>query len=112
MGISYQKQLESLEEKKAVHTSRKHGFRTICQIFIPKEDRPANSRDVNPLETIWIIVDETTCKDPAPKTLVELRQLLRFAWKYVTLGTPWKLVHSIPHRLENVRKHKGRNSGY
>ena len=42
--------------------------------FIPKEDRPVNSPDVNPLETIWIIVDETTYKDPAPKTLDELRQ--------------------------------------
>ena len=45
--------------------------------FIPKEDQPANSCDVNPLETIWIIVDETTYKDPAPKTLEELRKLLR-----------------------------------
>ena len=80
--------------------------------FIPKEDWPANSRDVNPLETIWIIVDETTYKDPAPKTLDELRQWLRFAWKNVTLDTPWELVHSIPHRLENVRKHTGRHSGY
>ena len=43
--------------------------------FIPKEDRPPNSLDVNPLETIWIIiVDETTYKDPASKTLDELRQ--------------------------------------
>ena len=42
--------------------------------FIPKGDRPANSRDVNALETIWIIVDETPYKDPAPKTLDELRQ--------------------------------------
>ena len=42
--------------------------------FIPKEDRPANSRDVNSLETIWIIIDETTNKGPAPKTLDELRQ--------------------------------------
>ena len=42
--------------------------------FIAKDDRPANSRDVNPLETIWIIVDCTTYKDPAPKTLDELRQ--------------------------------------
>ena len=31
--------------------------------FIPKEDRPANSRDVNLLETIRTIVDETTYKD-------------------------------------------------
>ena len=33
--------------------------------FIPKEDRPANSRDMNLLETILIFVDETAYKDPA-----------------------------------------------
>ena len=33
IGISYQKKLESLEEKKAVHTSRKHGVRRICQLY-------------------------------------------------------------------------------
>ena len=40
--------------------------------FIAKGDGLANSRDVNPLETFWIIVDKTTYKDPAPKTLDEL----------------------------------------
>ena len=68
-----QKKLEILEEKKAVHTSCKmvsEGFAN----FIPKEDRPANSSDVNPLDTIWIIVDKSTYKDPALKTLYELRQ--------------------------------------
>ena len=35
--------------------------------FIAKRDRLANSRDVNPLETIWIIVDEKTYNEPAPK---------------------------------------------
>ena len=96
MGISYQKKLESLEEEKAVHESIvSEGFAN----FIPKEDQPANSCDVNPLETIWIIVDETTYKDPAPKTLDKLRQWLRFGWKNVTLDTPWELAHSIPHRL-------------
>ena len=39
-----------------------------------KDNHPANSGDVKPLETIWIIFDETTYKDPAPKTLDELRQ--------------------------------------
>ena len=46
MGISYQKKLESLEEKKecTLHASMvSEGFAN----FIPKEDRPANSRDVN-----------------------------------------------------------------
>ena len=80
--------------------------------FIPKEDRPANSCDVGPLDTIWSFVDERKYKDPGPKTLDELRQWLRFAWKNVTLDTLWELVHSIPHRLENVRKHTRRHYGY
>ena len=33
--------------------------------FTPKDDQPGNSRDPNPPVTIWIIVDETTYKDPA-----------------------------------------------
>ena len=35
--------------------------------FILKDDRLENSHDANPLVTIWIIVDQTTYKDPAPK---------------------------------------------
>ena len=66
-----QQRLESLEAKKAAHTSCKH-----CVNLIAKDDRPGNSRDVNPLETIWIIVDETKYKVPAPKTLDELRHTL------------------------------------
>ena len=33
MGISYQKKLESLEEKKAVHTSCRHGVSGICKLY-------------------------------------------------------------------------------
>ena len=53
--------LESLEEKKVAHMQT--GFGDL----IAKGDRLANSRDVNPLETIWIISDEKTYKEPAPK---------------------------------------------
>ena len=87
MGISYQEKLESLEEKKAVHTSRTHGVRRICQLYTKEGPAGKPAYDVNPLETIWIIADETTYKDPAPKTLDEVRQWLRFAWKNVTLDT-------------------------
>ena len=87
MGISYQEKLESLEEKKAVHTSRTHGVRRICQLYTKGGPAGKPAYDVNPLETIWIIADETTYKDPAPKTLDEVRQWLRFAWKNVTLDT-------------------------
>ena len=35
--------------------------------FIPKDDRPVNSRDANPLVTIWIIVDETNIQRSSPQ---------------------------------------------
>ena len=64
MKIYDQQRLESLEEKKAAHADMvSEGFGN----FIAKGDRLANSRDVNPLETIWIIVDELTYKEPSPK---------------------------------------------
>ena len=67
IGICDQQRLESLKEKKGgVHFMQaSEEFAN----FIPKDDRPANSRYANPLVNIWIIVDETTYKDPAPKTL-------------------------------------------
>ena len=70
-----------------------------------------DSRDANPLVTIWIIVGETTYNEPAPKTLDKLRQRPRFTWEIVNLDTLSELVHSMPHRLENVRNHEGRHSG-
>ena len=64
-----QQRLESLEKKKGgAHFMPGMASEEFAN-FIPKDDRPANSRDANPLVTIWIIVDETTYKDPAPKTL-------------------------------------------
>ena len=64
MDISYQKRLESLDLKKAVNTSCRHVSEGFVN-FIPKEDPPA--RNVNPLETICIIVDETDTKIKPPK---------------------------------------------
>ena len=72
----------------------RHGVRRIWKLY-SKGDRLANSHDVNPLETIWIIIDEKTYKEPAPKSLDELRQWLRFAWKSMSVDTLWELVHSM-----------------
>ena len=36
--------------------------------FIPKEDRSANSRDLNPLETVWIIETRQHTKIQPPNT--------------------------------------------
>ena len=69
MEICDQQRLESLEEKKGgAHFIAGLASEEFAN-FIPKDDWPANSRDANPLVTVWIIVDETTYTDPAPKTL-------------------------------------------
>ena len=81
MGISYQKKLESLEEKKAVHTSCKHGVRRICQLYT--KGGPV---------AIWIIIDKTTYKDPAPKTLDEL---LKTVSDYASPGRICDFGHAL-----------------
>ena len=73
MGKIYKKKFEGLKRKRrcTLHASMaSEGFAN----FIPREDPPANLRDLNLLETIWVIVDETTYKDLAPKTLDEVIQ--------------------------------------
>ena len=73
MGKIYKKKLEGLKRKRrcTLHASMvSEGFANL----IPREDPPANLRDLNLLETIWVIVDETTYKDLAPKTLDEVIQ--------------------------------------
>ena len=65
-------------EKSGTHF--RHGVKRICKLY-PRNNWPANSPDVSPLETIWRIVEETTYKEPNPKTLDELRPRLRFARK-------------------------------
>ena len=103
-----QQRLESLEEKKAAHTSCKHCVKRICKLY--SKGRPAGKRTwCEPPRDLLDYCWRDKYKDPAPKTLDELRQWLRFAWKNDTL---WELVTSIPHHLENVRKNWGRHSGY
>ena len=92
------------------HTS-KAGSDMVSEEFA-KDDWPANSPHLNRIEIIWSLIYETTYKDPAPKTLDELRKRLRFALKNVTPDTLKEFVHSMSRRLENVRKNKGGHSGY
>ena len=90
--------------------------KNLSKKFIPKEDRPANSCDVNLLETIWIITDETTYKDPCSHqntgraiTKVTMLRLEECDFGH-TLGA--RTFHTSPLTKQTVRKHTGRHSGY
>ena len=111
MGISYQKKLESIEEKTAEHTSCSHGVRRICQLYTKGGlagkftwfEPPRDHLDYRRRDNI---------QRSSPQNTGWARQWLLLAWKNVTLDTLRELVHFIPHRLEIVRKHTGRHSGY
>ena len=127
--------------------------------FIPKDDRLANSRDANPLETIWILVRQHTKIEKKKnsgrgKTATTLR-LEKCEFRHALLAgtfytspirdiaifakiaslqgatfgiqfkspaagdfspvSPFSPLHAfldISDRLENVRDHEGRHSGY
>ena len=111
--FSSKKAITFVQDGAPAHTSKV--AQTCCHknlpSFIPKDEWPANSPDLNPVENIWSIIDEMKYSDPAPKTLDRLRKRLRFARKNVTQDTLKELAHSKSCRLKNVRKNKGGHAG-
>ena len=55
--------------------------------FIQKEELPVNSPYVNPIETLWTIIDDAAHKDPIPKTMGGIKSRLRQAWQNIPLGS-------------------------
>ena len=111
MGISYQKKLESLEEKKAVHTSCKHGVRRICQLYTKGGpagklmwcEPPRDHLDYRRRDNIQRSSPQNTGR---AKTVTTLRL------EECDFGHALGALHAISHRLENVRKHTRRHSGF
>ena len=112
--FSSKKEMTFVRKGATVHTSKETQTWSQKNLpnFIAKDGWPANSPDINPIENIWSIIDETMYKDSAPKTMEELKRRLRFAWKNVTLDALKELAHFRPRRLENAIKNKGGHSGY
>ena len=55
--------------------------------FIQKEELPVNSPYLNPIETLWTIIDDAAHKDPIPKTMGGIKSRLRQAWQNIPLGS-------------------------
>ena len=74
--------------------------------FDKKGEWPANSPDLNPIENIWAILKDSVIAR-APRTVVELREVLEEEWWAIPQGYIRALIESMPTRLDRIRDVNG-----
>jgi hypothetical protein len=72
---------------------------------------PAQSPDLNPIETLWNDVDAVV-KKKKPRNLDELEAVVKAAWAEIPVERCVRLVDSMPRRLAEVIKNKGYATSY
>ena len=76
--------------------------------FWGKDEWPPNSPDLNPIENLWSILQESMQKEKSPPKDVDgLTKLLKKSWRNIPLETLENLVNSMPHRVKAVIEAKG-----
>ena len=73
-----------------------------------KGEWPPNSPDLNPIENLWSILEETMKSEKdQPKNIADLEKLLQRAWNKIKLDTLENLVKAMPDRVRDIVKNKG-----
>jgi transposase len=81
------------------------------QLKISREEWPANSPDLNPIENLWQELD-VMCRDRKCNTKEDLFNVLQEAWNRIPLDYLNALVESMPRRLNAVIDAKGYATKY
>lgn len=101
-----------MQDNCRIHTS-KHSMQTFQDYGIPLLEWPAQSPDLNPIENLWAIIKKRLEKFPyAPKNKKELITRVENIWEGLEISLLERLSLSVPHRLAEVRKNKGKSIKY
>ena len=74
---------------------------------------PAQSPDLNPIEHLWSEVKRKLNKfESPPKGLLELWERIESVWNEITPQTCQNLISSMPRRISDVIKAKGKWTKY
>ncbi len=74
---------------------------------------PAQSPDLNPIENLWSEVKRKLNKFKSPpKGILELWERIESTWNEITVQTCQNLINSMPRRVMDVIKAKGRWTKY
>ena len=75
------------------------------------QSQPGGSPDLNPIENLWWLVKRRMSKE-RPSTQEDLKGVIRRAWNSVTPEDCYRLVSSMPQRIQVVIAAKGTVNKY
>lgn len=74
---------------------------------------PARYPDMNPIENLWDMLKRRLRQLPSPPTNVhQLQTAVRELWDAISQDEIQSLIHSMPRRLEALRRARGGNTRY
>jgi hypothetical protein len=73
---------------------------------------PGNSPDLNPIEHLWPILQDSIYVRPRPRNRADLISRVQEAWSNISFELLQRLVHSMPARIEACHQSGGGRSGY
>lgn len=83
------------------------------EVGITTMNWPARSPDMNPIEHLWdIIKRRIRRRSPPPTNVEQLKTMLFEEWDSVSQDDIQRLIHSMPRRIEALRKARGGNTRY
>jgi transposase len=93
----------------------KHKSKYVQDFFAENDievlDWPSQSPDLNPIEHLWDHIKREVRK-VAPKNLKQLKEEIIRIWGEITPDLCKRLVHSMPRRIEEVVRVKGKSTKY
>lgn len=69
-------------------------------------DWPPTSPDLNPIENLWSVMDQKLANYQV-HTTAQLREAITDIWSKITIETCVNLIHSVPKRIEMIRRVRG-----
>lgn len=73
---------------------------------------PGNSPDLNPIEHLWGVIQDSVFIEPRPRNRCELISRVQQTWDSITETETRRLVHSFPSRINQCREREGRHTDY
>jgi transposase len=74
---------------------------------------PGNSPDLNPIEHLWAVLQESVFDHPRPGNRQELIQRVTERWNNLRLSSlPRTLAHSFPKRIDECLRKGGKHTSY